>query len=748
MNSLTTVGGKVIESEELSSMHDRLKRTGSTSPRGSSGSGSVRRLNSPSSQFDYNFSRRETKSPGNDSPVASAKLTRKNSSAYEADEMKIPAISTRPAALNLPPRSPTFRKKVSTHSITSLSASKAAAHKLNNFQVIDLLEALSQQDSFNKSSYFRGVFTRGIDKVKQCTHVIESIEEALESCFDVSDDMRKVIASKVYADEMMAKMMNPIVAESNDEIDNIRTTRSSNSTKPRPWDNSPRSNQKKSRPWETDGESSNRRPSVQEYMQQIEQRIQNTYDGEEIKQEKTSNKLSVFLANTALEVAVENDKKSRSPFDEALVSPRLIRRKDEKSVKQRDMYTMPFVDEALVSPRFVRRKGVGHHEMAHDVDSNSEVFSGSERLVKELELLEDKKRMTLELEKNRLDLNRQAEEILAFKDAIAEANMAVKTSEESMRELNKATASKDEMIARLESKVKEGEVANAGSQMANQEQVKELGSAVAQLNVLLKQKETESKEISAKLTEAVEKFNESEAKIKELRMTMTKLNEDHIVSVQKLESEKDDLAKELEESKETMTSSLDNTKKQMDGIITEKDKLIYSLSAKIEILEANMIDLKESKLQVDVSTASKEKELNEKIHELATSLIEKDEKMAEFEKEIEELKLSSKREKRKERNERHHAKRRPWDDPDVSLRSSFESKEEHSRRQHRRGGHQRRSHDEERDLRSQKERVQARERYSTPEPYYDERDDGYDYPEREGSLLSPIDDDSYVVHRM
>eukprot|EP00984_Skeletonema_dohrnii_P027785 scaffold17448_cov203-Skeletonema_dohrnii-CCMP3373.AAC.3 len=758
MNSLTIVGGKVIETEELNSMHDRLSKTGTTSPKNSS----ISRMNSPrSSQIKKAPMRRSTSSSGNNSPVAKPKMSRHvsapSSATTETDEgnKKTITIPVRPADLHLPPRSPRFKMKVST-TPTSSSAASTQQQKHNNSQLINILETLSQQEAFTKSSYFRGVFTRGIDKMKQHTHRIGTIEEALELCFDVSDDMRKVISAKVHAEEMMAKVMSsPTVVEDSSANDDIN---SSNKLS-RPWESSPRSNSKKPRPWETDGASSNRRPSVQEYMEQVEARIHETYNGgSSKKEEKSENKLSVFRANSALEVAVESEKKSRSPFDEALVSPRLIRRKGEDL-----KHAMPLMDEALVSPRLVRRKGMNRNEMMSPFQDFDEVevethpaahvkapdFAASEHLVKELELLDDRKRMTLELENNRQDMER-------LKDNLAEAEMAVQTLEESVRALNKATKDKDEIIGRLESKVKEEQVASAGCQKAHQDQVQELGTAVAQLNILVKKMEEESKEVKASLAEAVEKHNKSEAELEELQSTMAKKDEEHAALVQGLENERDDLAKEFESSRETMTSSLENATKQMDGTIKEKDKLIYSLSAKIEILESNIEDMKERKLEADVSTANKEKELNEKIHELATTLIEKDEKMAALEKEIEELKISSKKgnkrtNKRTDKHERRQTKRRPWEDQDIdSLRSSFESKEERTRPHRKSSHHRRRSHgDDRREARPHKgDRGPARGGYSTPEPYYeDERDDGYGYPEREGALFSPVDDDSYIYRR-
>jgi len=760
MKSLTIVGGKVIETEELNSMHDRLSKTGTTSPKNSS----ISRMNSPrSSQIKKAPMRRSTSSSGNGSPVAKSKMSRHvsapSSATTETDEgnKKTITIPVRPADLHLPPRSPRFKMKVST---TPTSSSASTQQKHNNSQLINILETLSQQEAFTKSSYFRGVFTRGIDKMKQHTRRIGTIEEALELCFDVSDDMRKVISAKVHAEEMMAKVMSsPVVDSSTNDVSNDSSNKLS-----RPWASSPRSNSNKPRPWETDGASSNRRPSVQEYMEQVEARIYQTYSGSS-KKEKPENKLSVFRANSALEVAVESEKKSRSPFDEALVSPRLIRRKGEDL-----KHAMPLMDEALVSPCLVRRKGMNRNEMMSPFQDFDEVevethpaahgkaqdFEASERLVKELELLDDRKRMTLELEKSRHDLNRQKEDMDKLKDNLAEAEMAVQTLEESVRALNKATKDKDEIIGRLESKVKEEQVASAGCQKAHQDQVQELGTAVAQLNMLVKKMEEESKEVKASLAEAVEKHNKSEAALEELQSTMAKKDEEHAALVQGLENERDDLAKEFESSRETMTSSLENATKQMDGTIKEKDKLIYSLSAKIEILESNLEDMKERKLEADVSTANKEKELNEKIHELATTLIEKDEKMAALEKEIEELNISSKKgnkrtNKRTDKHERRQTKRRPWEDQDIdSLRSSFESKEERTRPHRKSSHHRRRSHgDDRREARPHKgDRGPARGGYSTPEPYYeDTRDDGYGYPEREGALFSPVDDDSYIYRR-
>ena len=762
MNTLTSVGGQVIESEELHSMHDRLSKTGTTSPKNNSGSDI---LNSPRGQINRDSLRWSTSSPGNVSPAAKAKPSRQinapsSTIIIDNDEgTKKITIPIRPPDLHLPPRSPKFKNKISTLTSSSSSAvSSVAQQKHDNSHIINLLETLSEQESFLTSSYFRGVFSRGIDKVKQHARKLDTIEDALELCFDVSDDMRKVIAAKVHSDEMMTKMMTPPVIESKNDWKSSSTNVSSNSNKSRPW-NTPLSNIKKVRPWETDGAKSNRRPSVQEYMQQIEDRIHLTYTGS--KKVKPENKLSVFRANAALEVAAENAKKSRSPFDEALVSPRLVRRKGED--QKDDMHLM---EEALISPRLVRRKDMSQITSPfQDFDEvemetspaalggKNEVFPASERLVKKLELLDDRKRMTLELEKNRHDLNRQKEEVETVKDALAEAEMAVQTLKETVRELNKATKEKDEIIGRLEGKFKEEEIASAGSEKAHQEQVKELGTAVAQLNMLVKKMEDEKKEVNASLGEAQEKYNKSEATLKMLQLTMTKKDKDQSTLIEKLEGERDDLIKELEACKETMTTSLDNTTKQMDGIIKEKDKLIYSLSEKIEILESNMEDMKERKLEIDVLTANKEKELNEKIHDLATTLIEKNEKMAAMEEEIEELKASAKKaKKRSGRHERRHTKRRPWEDQDIdSLRSSFESREERSRRPHRKSSHRRRRSygDATRDAWQHKaDRVPDRAGFSTPEPYYeDERDDRYGYPERDGSLFSPVDDDSYVYRR-
>ena len=224
----------------------------------------------------------------------------------------------------------------------------------------------------------------------------------------------------------------------------------------------------------------------------------------------------------------------------------------------------------------------------------------------------------------------------------------------------------------------------------------------------------------------------------------------------------DELVEEFEALKETMASSLENTTKQMDGVVKEKDKLIYTLSAKIEMLESNLEDIKEKKLEIDISAANKEKELNEKILDLATTLTEKDEKMAELQKEVDDLKeKSSKIGKRAgDKDQRRHTaptKSRPWERPDdqsYRTRSSFGS-EGSSRRRHLNSSNQRgRDNEDTRVARLNKKAGSnfppQRVRYETPEPYEEEgRDDGYgySYPERDAALFSPVDDDSYVYRR-
>ena len=225
-----------------------------------------------------------------------------------------------------------------------------------------------------------------------------------------------------------------------------------------------------------------------------------------------------------------------------------------------------------------------------------------------------------------------------------------------------------------------------------------------------------------------------------------------------MEKEKDELVTELEALKETMTSTLENTTKQMDGVVKEKDKLIYTLSAKIEMLESNLEDMKEKKLEIDISAANKEKELNEKILDLATTLTEKDAKMAELQKEVDDLKEKSlkigKRLGRDKDKRRHTAptKSRPWerqDDQSYRTRSSFGS-EDSIRRRHLNSSNQRGRDNEDTRVARFNKKAEERVRYETPEPYEEEgRDDGYgySYPERDAALFSPVDDDSYVYRR-
>ena len=281
MNSLTTVGGNVIDSEELSSMHERLSRSGTVTQKTSGGGGAgikgVRGrgaqvkgnniVGSPLSQLDDRLSSRRStsSSPGGkgnisgsiskpklgrhaSAPSAITTSNERNSSNNEAIHSSV--TSPRLAHLSsprLPPRSPPFRKKVSIQTssstppppATNLAGSTTTAVTNTstpiNSQIITSLTKLSLQESFNKSSYFRGVFARGIDKVKKYDEMIGTVDEALTLCFDVSDDMKKVIAAKVHADEIMSSPIMASPGGNGDELQpvNARMT-SSNKTSKQP----------------------------------------------------------------------------------------------------------------------------------------------------------------------------------------------------------------------------------------------------------------------------------------------------------------------------------------------------------------------------------------------------------------------------------------------------------------------------------------------------------------------------------
>ena len=556
-------------------------------------------------------------------------------------------------------------------------------------------------------------------------------------CFDVSEDMKKVIAAKVHADEVISTLMvsPPGVLQGGDDeiqgftsLSNNSVSRStsiirssSSNNKPKPYESSPL-DMRKLKPWE-ERDGSNRLPCsplVKEYMQQIEARIHRTYsyDGNTMDKRMENIRSSVSRADAAID-----------NVREALVSPRLIRRKK--------VTIQNAIAPLLLSPRSKNLPKEVHDDDAHSpAASEAEtkakpLFSGSEHMVKELELLEDRKRMTLELEQNRNELNRQKEEIETFNVAMAEAERAVQMLEESVRKLTEATNAKDKLIAHLESEAKEGNIISADKESAHQEQVEKLTSALAQLNILVKEMDAESKEVDVSLAEALEKYNQSEIALKELQLTMVKNEAEHVAQIQELEKERDDLAKDLKACRESMESSNSITQK-MNGIMKEKDKLIDSLNSKIEKLESEMEEMKERKLQVDILAANIEKDLNQKIHELATTLTEKDEKMTVLQKEIEELKKSSKKGKRAERESQRRTSSRHRVSLDDSRRSSSESEqEESSGRNLRKSSHRRRSHnDETRAARSYKaDRVVERVRYATPEPYYypEERDDRYGY---------------------
>jgi len=72
----------------------------------------------------------------------------------------------------------------------------------------------------------------------------------------------------------------------------------------------------------------------------------------------------------------------------------------------------------------------------------------------------------------------------------------------------------------------------------------------------------------------------------------------------------------------------------VDLVSEEKDSLIDSLRAKISMLEQSLAELEEEEEEGAARGAEKERKLNDRIHDLAAALMEKDRRIGEFRREI------------------------------------------------------------------------------------------------------------------
>ena len=328
-----------------------------------------------------------------------------------------------------------------------------------------------------------------------------------------------------------------------------------------------------------------------------------------------------------------------------------------------------------------------------------------------------------------------------FRVAMKEAEHAVKALEETIQKLEQASKDKDELITMLQARVKELEAELEQStatmlekEIEHQESVKTLNESIAQTCGEVKDKESSIAELEKKtayLEATLDKTKEQrtvfQTELANAQKNLVEKDERLKTTQDELASTKDLLQGQMALYKNEISSSLENTTQLMARMSKEKDSLIHSLNAKIEMLEQSLTESNYDKDMGVVKHEENEKELNEKIMNLAVALTDKDKIIAELQKETHDVKVKSsaqakkltslKKKKSEERRGRRRSERERYRHGRSSSRSRY----------HRRS-------------RSRSEKKKHRHHHrSLPQPEYESPTDSS--PTRYGSYAESRDDD-------
>jgi len=333
-------------------------------------------------------------------------------------------------------------------------------------------------------------------------------------------------------------------------------------------------------------------------------------------------------------------------------------------------------------------------------------------------------------------------DISQFRVAMKEAEHAVKALEETIQKLEQASKDKDELIAMLQARVKELEAELEQStakmlekEIEHQEGVKTLNESIAQACGEVKDKEASIAELEAKTAELGMTLDKTKEQRTVFQTELANAQKNSIEKDERLKTTQDELAstKDLLQGQMTLykneiSSSLSNTTQLMERMSKEKDSLIHSLNAKIEMLEQSLTESNYDKDMGAVKHEENEKELNEKIHNLAMALTDKDKIIAELQKETHDVKVKSSAQAKKltslkkKKSEGRRGRRKSERDRYRHGRSSSRS------RYHRRSR-----------SRSEKKKHRHHHRRSLPQPEYEPPTDSS--PTRYGSYAESRDDD-------
>ena len=471
-------------------------------------------------------------------------------------------------------------------------------------------------------------------------------------------------------------------------------------------------------------------------------------------------KFSVFRANAAVKEQEDEMKLNSEKVIEEVLASDLPLDEAADIANQRNVQ--------LIMPPYVSLQQTGLSTMttfntpvgttaAHITDTVSEqqikeyeqsvgLFSLQDykRLLKEktIEIANLEHRYKAHVEASEKNMAMKDADLSQFRVAMKEAEHAVKALEETIQKLEQASKDKDELITMLQARVKELEAELEQStakmlekEIEHQESVKTLNESIAQACGEVKDNEssiaeleTKTADLEATLDKTKEQRTVFQTELANAQKNLVEKDERLKTTQDELASTKDLLQGQMALYKNEISSSLKNTTQLMARMSKEKDSLINSLNAKIEMLEQSLTESNYDKDMGVVKHEENEKELNEKIMNLAVALTDKDKIIAELQKETHDVKVKSSAQAKKltslkkKKSEERRGRRRSERDRYRHGRSSSRS------RYHRRSR-----------SRSEKKKHRHHHRRSLPQPEYESPTDSS--PTRYGSYAESRDDD-------
>ena len=360
---------------------------------------------------------------------------------------------------------------------------------------------------------------------------------------------------------------------------------------------------------------------------------------------------------------------------------------------------------------------------------------------KTIEIASLEHRYKAHIEASEKNMTTKDADLSQFRVAMKEAEHAVKALEETIQKLEQASKDKDELITMLQARVKELEAELEQStatmlekEIEHQESVKTLNESIAQACGEVKNREasiaeleTKTAELEATLDKTKEQRTVFQTELANVQKNVAEKDERLKTTQDELASTKDLLQGQMALYKNEISSSLENTTQLMARMSKEKDSLINSLNAKIDMLEQSLTDVNYDKDMKVVNHEENEKELNEKIHNLAMALTDKDKIIAELQKETHDVKVKSPAQAKKLTS----LKKKKSDERRGRRRS------ERDRYRHDRSSSRSRYH--RRSRTTEKKKHRHHHKRTLPQPEYESLTDSS--PTRYGSYAESRDDD-------